>query len=120
MNIADIVIGERHRREMGDVTGLADSIKTQGLLQPIGVTPENALVFGYRRLCACRDTLGWNEIDVRVVNVTSIVAGEYAENEIRKDFTPSERVAIKRSIEKEIGNRQGQRTDKLPDNFPRW
>ena len=28
------------------------------------------------------------------VNVTSIAAGEYAENQIRKDFTTSERVAI--------------------------
>ena len=30
----------------------------------------------------------------RVVDVSSILAGEYAENEVRKDFTPSERVAI--------------------------
>ena len=37
--------------------------------------------------------------------------GEYAENEIRKDFTPSERVAIATTIEKQIGNRHGQRTD---------
>jgi hypothetical protein len=44
--------------------------------------------------------------------VSSIVSGEYAENEIRKDFTPSERVAIANAIEKQVGNRQGQRTDK--------
>jgi ParB family chromosome partitioning protein len=30
---------------------------------------------------------------------------------MRKDFTPSERVAIGRSIEAELGNRKGQRTD---------
>jgi ParB family chromosome partitioning protein len=52
-----------------------------------------------------------------VLEVSSIVEGEYAENEIRKDFTPSERVAIGRAIEAEIGKRQGQRTDKgLPVN----
>ena len=33
--------------------------------------------------------------------------------------TPSERVAIARAIEEEIGKRQGQRTDLgLPDNSP--
>jgi hypothetical protein len=51
--------------------------------------------------------------------VSSIVAGEHVENEIRKDFTVSERVAIGQTIEKELGNRRGQRTDRgLPENFP--
>jgi len=44
--------------------------------------------------------------------VSSILRGEFAENEVRKDFTPSERVAIAKAIEKQIGKRQGQRTDK--------
>src|ERR1035441_6794341 len=48
----------------------------------------------------------------RIVDVTSIMNGEYAENEVRKDFTPSERVAIAKAIERKVGNRQGQRTDK--------
>lgn len=54
----------------------------------------------------------------RVVNVSSIVAGDYAENELRKDFTPMERVAIGKTLEKEIGKRQGQRTDQLQDSSP--
>jgi hypothetical protein len=57
-------------------------------------------VFGERRLVACRDRLGWAEIDVRIVPVSSIAAGEYAENELRKEFTPSERVAILETIER--------------------
>ena len=36
---------------------------------------------------------------------------------LRQDFTVSERVAIGLAVEKEIGNRQGQRTDKLSQNF---
>jgi ParB family chromosome partitioning protein len=41
-----------------------------------------------------------------------------AENELRKDFTPSERAAIGNAIEAGIGNRQGQRTDiELPQNI---
>ena len=42
----------------------------------------------------------------------SIISGEMAENEVRKGFTPSERVAIGHALEAELGNRQGQRTDK--------
>lgn len=34
---------------------------------------------------------------------------------IRKDFTPSERVAIAEAVREQLGNRQGQRTDKLPE-----
>ncbi len=56
------------------------------------------------------------------VNVTSILEGEYAENEVRKDFTRSEQVAIAASLEELLANRQGERTDKsdtkLPENDP--
>jgi hypothetical protein len=47
-------------------------------------------------------------IPARVVHVTSIVEGEYHENEIRLAFSPEERVHIGRAVENEIGNRQGQ------------
>lgn len=112
IKIADIKIGKRHRKDMGDLTSLADSIRHDGLLQPIGVTDKFSLVFGERRLRAQRDILKKRTILARIVDVSSIVSGEYAENEIRKDFTPSERVAIARAVEKKVGNRQGQRTDK--------
>jgi hypothetical protein len=52
------------------------------------------------------------------VNVSSILAGEYAENLVRKDFTPSERVAIARAVERQVGNRRGQRTDQLRGKIP--
>jgi hypothetical protein len=42
---------------MGDLTTLADSIRREGLLQPIGVTDRLELVFGERRLLAHRDIL---------------------------------------------------------------
>lgn len=112
IQISAIKIGSRHRKDMGDLTTLAESIREEGLLQPIGVTDRLELVFGERRLQAVRDILKKKSILARIVNVSSILAGEYAENEIRKDFTPSERVAIARTIEQQIGNRRGQRTDK--------
>ena len=106
-----IRVSDRHRKDMGDLEGLAVSIATEGLLQPIGITEGQVLVFGERRLLAIRDILQRATIPARVVHVSSIVAGEYAENEIRKDFTPSERVAIGKTLEAEIGGRQGTRTD---------
>jgi hypothetical protein len=118
IKIADIRVGQRHRREMGDLTTLAASIRQEGLLQPIGVTDRLELVFGERRLLAYRDILKRKTIPARVVNVSSILAGEYHENEVRKNFTPSERVAIGKAIERQIGNRRGQRTDQLREKIP--
>lgn len=110
LNIADIEIGGRYRKELGDIEALAASIKEQGLLQPIGVNEKNELVFGERRIRAF-EYLGWARIPVRRVSVTSIVDGEYAENEVRKDFTPSERVAIAEAVKGDIERKQGARTD---------
>jgi hypothetical protein len=42
---------------MGDLTTLADSIRQEGLLQPIGVTDRLELVFGEQRIRAVRDIL---------------------------------------------------------------
>jgi ParB-like chromosome segregation protein Spo0J len=108
--ITSITIGPRHRKDMGDIPGLAESIENQGLLQPIGITENKELVFGARRIAAY-GLLGRTEIECRVVNVTSIIEGEYAENEIRKNHTRSEQVAILAAIEEKIGKRQGQRSD---------
>lgn len=118
IQIADIIVGTRFRKDFGDLETLAKSITELGLLQPIGVTEDNRLICGERRLRATRDILGWQEIPARVVNLQSLISGEYAENEVRKDFTVSERVAIGKAIEDELGNRQGQRTDQLPANLP--
>jgi hypothetical protein len=108
VSIDDIHIGEnRYRKELGDLQELADSIQEFGLLQPIGVTKERELVFGERRLRACR-LVGIEKIPTRTVDIESIARGEHDENELRKDFTPSERVAIQRAIGRKT---QGARTD---------
>jgi len=92
--ISDIQIGERHRQDLGDIDGLAQSISDDGLLQPIGVTPDNRLVFGYRRLLAFRDVLEKSEIPAVVIDIENLTHGEWIENTIRKDLTLSEMVAI--------------------------
>ena len=118
IRIADIKVGTRHRKDMGDLTSLAESIRQDGFLQPIGVTDKLELIFGERRLQAHKDILKKKTILARIIDVKSIISGEFAENEIRKDFTPSERVAIAKAIERQFGNRQGQRTDTLVGKIP--
>ena len=93
VKIDDIQIGQRHRKDFGDLAALAASIGEVGVLQPIGVTPSYELVFGERRLRACRDVLGWDTILARVVDLPSILAGEVAEN-MHKEWTVSEKVAV--------------------------
>ena len=108
--IASIRMTGRYRKDHGDITTLASSIEQLGLLQPIGVTANNELVFGQRRVLAFQ-RLGRSTIPARVIDVPALVLAEHAENEIRKDFTPLERVAIGEAVEAELGKRQGQRTD---------
>lgn len=110
--IAEIRIGARHRKDMGDLQALKDSIREQGLLQPIGITASFDLVFGERRIEACR-LLGRDTIPARVVNVPSIAIGEHDENELRKEFTPSERVAILQAIGRKPEGRPGENQQNL-------
>jgi hypothetical protein len=96
--INTIRIGQRHRRDMGDIGGLAKSISELGLLHPIVINRDSTLIAGERRLEACKK-LGWKDVRVTVVDMDEIVRGELAENAIRKDFLPSEIDAIRRAIE---------------------
>lgn len=98
MRIADIQIGERHRKDMGDLEGLARSIDEIGLLHPVVVRPDGMLVAGERRIKACL-LLGWQDIPVTVIDLDAIVRGECDENQRRKDWTPTEAVAIAKALE---------------------
>jgi len=116
--IDQIHFGERYRQDLGDIDALAANIREMGLLQPIGIDEYFNLIYGLRRLDACGDHLGWKRIPCVVVKLKSVIAGEWAENEMRKQFTPSERKAITEAIMERIGDRQGERTDQLRDNHP--
>ena len=113
VSIAEIKIGHRHRKDLGDIEGLAGSINTDGLLQPIGISERRKLAFGRRRIEAYK-LLGRSEIPARIVRVTSIVAGEYAENVMRKEFTVSERVAILDALPRKPQGRPNRNSADLP------
>jgi hypothetical protein len=114
MNIDQIQVGFRYRKDLGDLRALAESIAEVGLLHPVVVTPEGRLIAGQRRLEACR-SLGWAEIPVTIVDLLEAARGEAHENLVRKDLLPSEIVALKRAIEplerRDARERQGHRPD---------
>jgi len=100
-HISEVKVGNRHRKEMGDITALARDINERGLLHPIVVDQKNRLIAGERRLKAWQlSNFREQPIPVHVVPLEDIVAGEWAENDptLRKNFTPSEAVAIAREL----------------------
>jgi N6-adenosine-specific RNA methylase IME4 len=97
-NVKDICKNGRHRKDLGDLVQLAKSIDEIGLLHPVVINASNTLIAGERRLEACK-ILGWQKIPVRVIDLENIVRGEHDENVLRKDFTPSEAVAISMALE---------------------
>jgi hypothetical protein len=124
-NVNDIEIGERHRRDLGDVRALADSIERIGLLQPIGITKDHRLVFGHRRLEAYK-LLGRGLIPAMMIDVRHMLTAEHDENMVRKQFTPSEAVAIAEALREEVETQARERQKELgrthgktpPGKFP--
>ena len=54
VRIDAVKLGDRHRRDLGDVNALVRSIQDIGLLHPIVITPDMELIAGARRLEAYR------------------------------------------------------------------
>jgi N6-adenosine-specific RNA methylase IME4/ParB-like chromosome segregation protein Spo0J len=100
--IGEIRVRTRHRRDLGDLSALRASLEAIGLLHPIVITESHRLVAGERRLQAARD-LGWSSVPVRVVSTldeaVDLLIAERDENTCRKDFMPSEAVALARDLE---------------------
>jgi len=99
MKIKDIKIRDRYRRDLGNLDRLCNSIKEIGLLHPVVVNEDDELVSGIRRIRAF-EKLGHDEIPVNVINLKDLKKGERDENIVRKNFTPSEKVAIWQAMEK--------------------
>jgi len=101
MDIDDIKITERYRKDLGKMDELAASIDEHGLLHPPVVTADGELIAGERRIEACK-RLGIKAIHVNVVDVkkaSDFLKAQRDENTVRKNFLPSEAVAIAETIE---------------------
>jgi ParB family chromosome partitioning protein len=91
--VSSIRVGHRLRTDMGDLDELVQSIKLQGLLQPITISPDGTLICGVRRYAAVAE-LGWKTVNVWVRSGISTaleqLLAEQHENTLRKPFTPLE------------------------------
>jgi hypothetical protein len=81
MPLAGITIGERHWRDLGDITSLARDIGENGLLHPVVIAPDGWLIAGARRLAALR-RLGRTEVPATIVTIDSIARGESSDDRL--------------------------------------
>ncbi|WP_114906667.1 ParB N-terminal domain-containing protein [Ornithinimicrobium murale] len=99
--VDSIRVGRRHRTAFGNIDELAASIDRDGLLQPITITPDGALVCGARRLAAIKQ-LGWRKVNVWVRSGISDRLGhllaEQDDNVLHKPLTQTEAAALYREL----------------------
>lgn len=98
INIEQIKIEDRIRKDFGNIQELADDIKQNGLINPPVVMQESdntyTLLAGERRIRALK-LLGYKQVEVRTwksLNDEEKLNIEISENEARKDFSKSERM----------------------------
>lgn len=92
IDIDEIIIRNRVRRNLGDLASLMESLKRHGLLNPVVVNSRKELIAGHRRTEAAR-RLGWRTVEARVVDnedAADLVEMEIEENTQRKNLTSDE------------------------------
>ncbi len=92
VNISDIKIRKRIRKDNGDIESLMESLQTHGLMNPIVISEKFELIAGFRRFTAAKK-LGWDTIEVSMVQAPKKVNRlelELEENLQRLDFTEDE------------------------------
>lgn len=92
VQIKDIKIKKRVRKDLGNLEDLKDSLRIYGLLNPITLNSKYELIAGERRLQAAIQ-LGWTSIQVNILDNLSEVEQlemEIEENNQRKEFTDNE------------------------------
>ncbi len=122
LKVADVIVGENRRKDLGDLLSLANSLSTNGLINPIVVDKENHLIAGLRRLEAAR-MLKWETIEARLYE--NLSPFERRKIEIEEDLAQKktrswqEEVALKKElhelllVEKGSGaKRKGSRGEK--------
>ncbi|MDR0909119.1 MAG: ParB N-terminal domain-containing protein [Spirochaetaceae bacterium] len=100
--IDDIKVKKRVRKEMGDIAGLADSMKRLGQISPILLSKQNELIAGGRRLAAAK-SLGWKNINAVIIDAPQKVTRleyEIEENLYRRDLNSNEISAAKDALQK--------------------
>lgn len=100
VKLADIVVGERYREDLGNIEELASSIREKGLIQPLSVNSDLRLLAGGRRHAACT-ALGLVEVPVLIREGNDEIDArevELFENIHRKDMGWQEQSKITAEI----------------------
>ena len=120
IDIEKVKVGDRIRKDMGDLKELSDDIAKNGLINPPVVTPDFELIAGERRLEAMKK-LGYKQVEVRIMKVEDAehkLNLEINENENRKDFNKSERIEYARQLERIERVKAKERMAQGTENFP--
>ena len=94
--LAQIIVGERFREDLGNIEELAASIKEKGLIQPLSINSDYTLLAGGRRYAACT-ALGIDKIPVMIREGNDEVDArevELVENIHRKEMSWQERAKL--------------------------
>ena len=99
--IKDLDVGTRFREDLGDLSELVKSIQEKGFIMPIGVTNENKLIWGGRRVAAAIEC-GLDKVLAVTVdaNEASLREIELLENVARKDMSWQEKANLEAEIMK--------------------
>jgi len=113
-----ILIGHRYREDMGDIDGLINSIKQNGLISPVAVCEmEGTVTHTYRllaggRRCEAMKQLGHTTIAANIyppdINELERLLIELAENVDRKDMTYEEQVRLTSRMHKAMVELKGE------------
>lgn len=125
IELSKIKIGDRIRKDTGDLESLKSSIIKNGLFHPIVVDKDFKLIAGFRRLSAMKElnkevpnTSGFGNIPYTMINIENAFDVELEENTIRKNFTISEIADIIDEVaDTRIGHKQSDedaKDGKLP------
>lgn len=102
IRMTDIKIGDRFRKDYGEVDQLAESIKQDGLLQPLVIDEEFRLLAGGRRYQAVQK-LGWEFVDCHYIYELDDITKrriELVENLQRKELTWQEQSKLTKEIQR--------------------
>jgi ParB family chromosome partitioning protein len=98
--VNDIIVKKRVRKDLGDISALAESMRRYGQISPVFVGKNNVLIAGERRLEAAR-LLGWRTINAVIAETSlplSLLEMEIEENIQRRDFTAEEEAEALRRL----------------------
>ena len=123
LHISEVRVAERIRKDNGGLEELANDIREHGLINPITVMEQTeggyVLIAGLRRLKAM-ELMGAEEIRATVMTALEadeMLMLEIAENEQRKEFTVSEKLAFAEKLKAVEAEKAKQRQIRKSSNF---